>query len=81
MYTAPVILLIKAYTPATPLSVFLAAFRSLVWSKFVNSITWGKESVDRTRSNPRVEGVEEVSDSEEVESVEERVVDTCKFSK
>jgi hypothetical protein len=39
MYTVPVILLIIAYTPASPFSASLAAFRFSVLSKLSNSLT------------------------------------------
>jgi hypothetical protein len=76
MYTAPVISLIKAYTPPSPLRATFAALRFLVLSKFVNSLTRGKGSVEEVESVEEAVEVEEVEDEEVVESVEERVVES-----
>jgi len=71
MYTAPLILLIIAYTPARPFRASLAAFRFSVLSKLSNSLTpqAGKgldELVEVVEVVEVVEGVESVEVVEEV---------------
>ena len=64
-------MLIKAYTPASPFRASLAAFRFLVWDKFVNSITRGKESVEELDELEELEELDELDELEELEELDE----------
>src|SRR4051794_13382344 len=67
----PVTLQIIEYTPTSPLSASLAAFRFSVRSKFLNCLTRGKESVEELDDLEELDELVEVV--EEVEVVVEVV--------